>query len=364
MADLKKMFVYVPNDKINDFKNEYNAAGGATKYNNRIVFFEPVEGGSGSLFLNGKNYGLSEAGQIGDITGNISKITQALWGSDVASDSIDLGALTVTVYGKDSENTVVTDAIKDNVTNILKTSFPTLIGNAVKKGAENLKKEFPIVQVEGSGLTLDADSTDANGAKIYKIKADASLWEFMGNVGTEQAPIAITEVSSKLDEQYAEGGSAKRRTKEAGDVWQVYVNTTPVAALLYAWNGKSWVSIGSPSGISFVNTNPVYGLKLVNEDGTLKLDGTGVLTTINAAGENPSLVTGDAVKAYVTSVIGGIKPVTVAAAADTDYASVTVTQDPAASGNYKVAASVKIDAVTQYVFDNSWEQYGAVAPGV
>ena len=208
----------------------------------------------------------------------------------------------------------------------------------------------------GSGITFDDTTTDANGAKIYKIHADASLWEFMGNVGTEQTPIAITDVASKLNEQYT-GVSPKagRSEKQAGDVWQVYVNTNPVTSLLYAWDGTAWVSIGSPSGISFVNTDPVYGLSLVNDNGTLKLNGEGVLTTIDANGENPKLVTGDAVKAYVTAAIDGLKPVTVAAGAATDYASVTV-EEPT-SGNYTVSASVDIDKVTQYVFDNSWEQY-------
>lgn len=249
MADLQKVFVYVPSTSESAFETSViNVETEAAKYTNKIVFLE----GTSRIWVKGNFYG-------GDV-GLVDKKFNSVW------KTIN-GSATIPADGN--------SALSETVGNVTYTD----IVKWVKALKDETRSLFPEVKAEGSGISIKTDTT--GGKTTYTVVADQSIWEFMGTATCANRDAIKTTLNAKY------GTSGVRAEKEQGDVWSV-TTTTPANTTLWAWDGNDWVEIGSASGVSTVDTTPKKGIALQLTSGTLSLS---VTPGSNTAG-NDSVITG------------------------------------------------------------------------
>ena len=342
MADLQKVFVYVPSASEDTFvTNVINTSTEASKYTNKIVFLEK----SKRIWVKGKFYGVDDTLE--------NKLTSIWKTIGLTAKEDGTSALNKTVDGKG-----YTDIV-----------------NWVEALKNETRKLYPVVEVGGSGLTIDTSGTTTDGAKIYKIIADQSIWEFMGTATCANRDA----IKATLNAKY--GTSGVRADKEQGDVWSV-TTTTPANTTLWAWDGNDWVEIGSAAGVSTVDSTTKNGIKLELNSSVLSLS---VTPGQNVAG-NDAVITGDTLNtAYTAAVSYAYTKATEAQtnsyayteatkkdiygnmstymknvkihSDDTSYLTSTYTGSYSEGGR-EYMISFDESAVFNYVTTNLWETYG------
>lgn len=365
--DLKKLFVYVPADKEEDFVNNViKVETEAAKYANKIVFLE----GSKRIWVKGNFYG-SDPAEVTAITTKLDSLGNAIatsgdglsytngsysfsksFNSGTASTSVVKYAEAIGTYALSAGAAAAAAQTKANSAYTLAESaysYADNIGHDLdafknKVGAINgltgtLKEYIDAedasarteVKVEGSGLSC-TKTTGAGGHDIYTITADQSIWEFMGT-----ASATTSTVATVLNGKYGEGDGAVRLNPEQGDVWSVTLaDHTPQDTVLYACSAVdttahtgTWVVIGSAQGVTGIDTNPSHGVNLTNTANVVGLN----VTPGSVASGDTSVVTGGAVFDAVETRIpktekgagNGVAPLNASSKIDNIY--ITYTND-------------------------------------
>lgn len=340
MANLNKLFVYVPVGQHKNFEDAViKNPTVADTYANKIVFLEKTK----QLWVKKQLFGIDPA----TFSTDLSKLEAKL---PVVQGST--GAKYVTV--KDDEDTTT----HKHTYTVQSDALDTKIGE-LEAADTALDKKIPSVAVAGSGLTI---SKSAGDNPIYTITADARLWEFMGSI-TDETPVG--DVAATLNGKYGAEADKVRKAPEQGDTWAV--NVAGQGTLMYAYDGKNWVTIGAANGVSQVDTNPSKGVALTNTNGVLgvTVDNTGAVAT-----GNESVVTGGTVFTYLDTnyytnktVDNKINPLTTGikvndTAGNTSATYITIESDGAV-GPKTYTVTFNSEALHNYVADNLWEDYTA-----
>lgn len=343
--DLKKLFVYVPAAAEATFiTNVINKAEEAAKYSNKIVFLED----SNRIWVKGVFYGT-------DLE-TLAKKFQSVWAT--------IG-LTAKEDGTSALSETVGDVTYTDLVAWIK-ALDTAETAARKKKDDEIEAKLPEVAVDGSGLTLKTDTDATTGKKTYTVVADQSIWEFMGS-----AEATVATVATVLDGKYGSGGT--REAKEAGDVWAVTLTDQSNNTVLYAWDGKNWVQIGSAQGISDVDKTVAHGIGLTNtasvlgitvEDGSIAKDEVKFITGGTAYTKFTEVITSyeaadvAIIAAYETADANIKKAMTSSVSANTaDTAYLTVTDGGETANGHAYTVNFSEEAVFNYVSDNIWETY-------